>query len=432
MPITGITHTTPFAFNDNDWDVGADNLTSISGTLTGSGNVNGSYTIKFEIVDGSGNVILVNGSQLSVQMAGPNINFNSPNASTSWSLDISSIAAKLNALALGVGFSYRVSVFDAGTEVTEGAGTTYTSPSYAIVCFLRGTLILTERGEVAVENLVAGDRVATRFGGLRPIVWIGTQKFDGRFARGTAAPVRFRPGSLGVGLPHTDLFVSPGHAMLVGEVLAHAGALVNADTITQHDMDGPIEYFHLDLGSHDCVLANGAWAESYFEDRNRDAFHNRADFHARFPGHAPVRQETCMPILVEGHPDLPAIRERLAPAPRAPQLLADGIPLPFAEVAPGTWEATIPEGIGSLRLRSPTLHPEGEARTLGLMVYALMFEGSPLTPAGQGWHAAETDGAMTWTWTNGNAAISLPTLAVPGQLTLRGWLPHTAALARAA
>ncbi len=54
-------------------------------------------------------------------------------------------------------------------------------------------------------------------------------------------------------------------------------------------MRGEIAYFHLDLGPHDCMLANGAWAESYFEDRNRDAFHNADEYRACFPGHVPQR-----------------------------------------------------------------------------------------------------------------------------------------------
>ena len=99
--------------------------------------------------------------------------------------------------------------------------------------------------------------------------------------------------------------------MLVGDVLAHALALVNGETITQERMRGEIEYFHIDLGPHDCVLANGAWAESYFEDRNRDAFHNARDFHARFPGHVPERQATCLPIVTAEHPGIGAVRARL-------------------------------------------------------------------------------------------------------------------------
>ena len=186
-------------------------------------------------------------------------------------------------------------------------------------CFLRGTLILTSRGEVPVEQLRAGDLVATKFGGLRPIRWIGTQRFHPRFAGKTNTPIRFAPGSLGQGIPSTALFVSPGHAMLVGEVLAHAGALVNGTTITQPAFQGDsIDYFHLDLGPHDCVLANSAWAESYFEDQNRNSFHNAADFHARFPAHEPVRQATCLPIVTADHPGIDGLRWMLTPAAARP------------------------------------------------------------------------------------------------------------------
>jgi hypothetical protein len=185
-------------------------------------------------------------------------------------------------------------------------------------CFLRGTLILTSRGEVPVERLRAGELVATKFGGLRPVRWIGTQRFEGRLAGKGHQPIRFAAGSLGDGIPSCELRVSQGHAMLVqdgqgGEVLAHAGALVNGSTITQERVRGVIEYFHIDLGPHDCVLANGAWAESYFEDRNRHSFHNAAEFHALFPGHVPVRQATCLPIVTAEHPGIGGLRAKLAP-----------------------------------------------------------------------------------------------------------------------
>lgn len=220
------------------------------------------------------------------------------------------------------GFSHNQYV----TTSTGGSSWATAGPKYAIqidaqaTCFLRGTLILTSRGEMPVEALRAGDLIATKFGGLRPIRWIGTQSFHPRFAGPTSTPIRFAAGSLGDGVPSAELFVSPGHAMLVeagpaGPVLAHAGALVNGGTITQPAFGGErIEYFHLDLGPHDCVLANGAWAESYFEDRNRDHFHNAADFHARFPGHAPERQATCLPIITAAHPAAEGLRRMLTPA----------------------------------------------------------------------------------------------------------------------
>jgi hypothetical protein len=214
-----------------------------------------------------------------------------------------------------------------GMASSTNAGSSWSNLSLApllqlqtqATCFLRGTLILTVRGEVAVETLRAGDLVATKFGGLRPIRWIGTQTFEGRLAGAGHQPIRFARHSLGNGVPSCDLFVSPGHAVLiqgglVGDVLAHAGALVNGSTIAQVWVRGVIEYFHLDLGPHDCVLANGAWAESYFEDHNRSGFHNAADFHARFPGHVPERQATCLPIVTAGHPGLAAVRRGLAAA----------------------------------------------------------------------------------------------------------------------
>ena len=182
------------------------------------------------------------------------------------------------------------------------------------VCFLRGTMILTPHGEAPVEALHEGDLVVTWFGGERPVRWIGTQRFEGRLAGRGSQPVRLRAGSLGAGMPGSDLLVSPGHAVMVEGVLAHAGALVNGATIVQERIRGVIEYFHIDLGPHDCVMANGAWAESYFEDRNRDSFHNAAEFHARFPGHVPERQATCLPIVVAGSPAAEGLRAMLAPA----------------------------------------------------------------------------------------------------------------------
>lgn len=61
------------------------------------------------------------------------------------------------------------------------------------------------------------------------------------------------------------------------------------------------------------MLANSAWAESYFEDQNRNSFHNAADFHARFPGREPVRQATCLPIVTAEHPWIEGLRKLQAP-----------------------------------------------------------------------------------------------------------------------
>jgi hypothetical protein len=310
-------------------------------------------------------------------------------------------------------------------------------------CFLRGTLILTSHGEVPIEKLRAGNRVVTKFGVLRPIRWIGTQRFNPRFAGTTSLPIKFAKGSLGQGITSTDLYVSPGHAMLVGHLLAHAGALVNGTTITQPPFHGDsIDYFHLDLGSHDCVLANGAWAESYFEDSNRDSFHNVADFHQRFPAHLPHRQETCLPIVTKNHPLLPSVKAMLA-RPMSENVLigdpdihfvADGRRLQMERLDDRTWAALLPPGIKNLRLRSRSVQPNlvsdsPDSRVLGVMVMGIDVEGFSCVQLDhpvlcEGWHALERQGAEMFRWTDGDALVPVALLGAanrPLRIAVRGW-----------
>jgi hypothetical protein len=303
-------------------DVAAHTLTislfALAGDLTPTGAALATATYGYS-VDGHGAYFLLGavdlGSIASYTMA----------ASTGYALAFNDVGAAMSIgsmgdfPAAGSGFVVHDLLHSSDSTSWDSYGNAYgVTPLFSLAvaptCFLRGTLIMTSRGEVRVEALKAGDLLATKFGGLRAVTWIGTQCFEGRLAGVVHQPIRFARGSLGGGMPSCDLFVSPGHAMLVQGVLAHAGALENGATITQGRVRGQIEYFHLDLGPHDCVLANGAWAETYFEDHNRDAFHNAGDFHALFPGHVSERQANCLPIVTASDPRLPALRASLAPA----------------------------------------------------------------------------------------------------------------------
>jgi len=147
----------------------------------------------------------------------------------------------------------------------------------AVVCFAAGTLILTDRGEVAVDEIAVGDLVCTRDNGLQPVRWIGSRKLGA--AELTAAPklrpIRIRAGALGNNIPERDLVVSPQHRVLIrskiaqkmfgaNEVLAAAKQLVLLDGIDVDEDIQEVKYFHMLFTQHEIVWSNGAETESLY------------------------------------------------------------------------------------------------------------------------------------------------------------------------
>ena len=179
------------------------------------------------------------------------------------------------------------------------------------LCFCAGTRIATPGGEVPVEDISIGDLVVTAAGVHRPVKWIGRRSYVGRFVNGNpeALPICFAAGSLGEGLPRRDLFVSPGHAMLVEDQLIHAQLLVNGVTITQAKAVESITYFNLELNDHDVVLAEGAPAESFYDNGLRNAFANAAEFARLYPDD-PGPGLPYQPLLEQGFV-LEGIRRRI-------------------------------------------------------------------------------------------------------------------------
>ena len=179
-------------------------------------------------------------------------------------------------------------------------------------CYCPCTLLMTDRGNVPVEALAIGDTVITATGRARSIRWLGRRSYAGRFlaANPNLQPIRFRAGSLGDGLPRRDLLVSPEHAMLLDGVLIPAKALVNGSTIVQERGLDWVDYYHVELDSHDVLLAEGAPSESFLDDGNRGQFHNTAEHTALYPN-APAPGGRCAPWVDSGF-KLEAIRARLA------------------------------------------------------------------------------------------------------------------------
>ena len=154
----------------------------------------------------------------------------------------------------------------------------YSTTEVFPVCFVRGTLIETSSGPVAIEYLVPGDQVRGSTG-WRTVKWIGWRHY-GAFGLRTpeqkarCAPVHIRKNALGDSQPVQDLLVSPWHHLYIDGVLVRAHDLVNGITITQETYMTSVSYYHVELDQFDVVLAHGVYSESWADGGNRDFFQN--------------------------------------------------------------------------------------------------------------------------------------------------------------
>jgi T5SS/PEP-CTERM-associated repeat protein len=215
-------------------------------------------------------------------------------------------------------------------------------------CFVAGTRISTERGEIAVEDLREGDRVQiarmatatpppnplpqgageTRTciyspapcgrglgGGVaaQPIIWIGHRTIDcTRHPKPHQVwPVRLSAHAFGPNRPSRDLYLSPDHAVYIGDALIPIKHLINGTTITQVPRTS-VTYYHIELPEHSVLLAENLPAESYLDIGDRSHFANGGSPIVLYPDFASRIWESagCAPLIVAG-PKLDAVRQWL-------------------------------------------------------------------------------------------------------------------------
>ncbi|HEY5300533.1 MAG TPA: Hint domain-containing protein, partial [Acetobacteraceae bacterium] len=311
-----------------------------------------------------------------------------------------------------------------------------------VACFLRGTRILTERGEVPVEALRAGDAVLTP-DGARTVRWIGRRRIDAaRHPHPERVwPVRIRRDAIADGVPRRDLLVSPDHGVFVDGVLMPARLLVNGATIRRDDAIRVVRYFHVELARHALLLADGLWAESYLDTGNRLMFENAGapmilhpDF-ADAAGQARRAAGSCAPLARDPAAVEP-IWHRLAgraaafghraaePATTddpALRLLADEQCLAPVAATGRRSVFILPRSARHARLVSRAAAPcdlapwMDDRRRLGVMIRRLTLrrgEDARSVPLDhpmltEGWWAVERDGAAMWRWTDGDALLPL-------------------------
>jgi hypothetical protein len=324
-------------------------------------------------------------------------------------------------------------------HITSSGGTITTQDS----CFAAGTLIMTAKGEVAVEALAVGDVVVTADGAAATISWVGHRAVT---VAGTNADfkylVRIAADAVAPGLPRRDLLVTQEHCLLLDGVLVPARMLVNGGTITLDRTITSYTYYHVELERHAVILAEGLATESYLDTGNRGNFAN-ADMVAMAPVFGVNKEHeawrtAAAPLATDRatvEPIWQRLADRAAVAARAPALTADaglhlvtetGQTLLPVAAEHGRFMFVLPAGTAAVRLRSRASRPSDvngpfvdDRRMLGVLVgdmkltHGRRVVAVPVDNTENGWHAA---GAETGRWTNGDAALALPGNHLPAVL----------------
>jgi hypothetical protein len=310
---------------------------------------------------------------------------------------------------------------DQGAGLIQATTAVQLALDEAALCFCAGTLIGTPAGDVPVEHLAVGDHVLTARGEARPVVWIGTGRvMVARGRRSAATPVIVRKGALAENVPHHDLRVTKGHSLYLDGVLVPVEFLVNHRSILWDDRAQEVTIYHIELATHDVLLANGVPAESYRDDGNRWLFHNSNN------GWALPPQLPCAPVLMGGD-TVDALWRRLldraGPRSTLPltddpdlHLLIDGVRCDAVEQRDDRALFRLAARPGCVRIRSRSAVPQElgtvrDARSLGVAVRRIVLAQSwrycvveaNAARLADGYHAFESNTGIRWT--NGDAAV---------------------------
>ncbi|NHO32708.1 Hint domain-containing protein [Acetobacter fallax] len=338
----------------------------------------------------------------------------------------------------------------------DAAGDWVISTSGTDVCFVEGTLIRTDRGDVAVEDLVAGDQLVVLGAGeaTRPVVWVGCKSTVVNPALDDSEagyPVRILKDAIAENIPSRDLLVTAEHCLFIDGGFVPVRMLVNGASIFYDRTITEYRYFHVEAEQHSVIVAENTPTESYLDTGHRRSFTSGAvvSLTSRQLNWA---DDAAAPLLTQ-RDVVEAIHQRVLA--RAVETLSLAAPVRHAttrksELHFETQQGTalrrlnekdgvvtieVPENVTQIRILSRTSSPADvigpfvdDRRQLGVLVSDVTLQDGSVRRVirshvdggtATGWHAMEPDADSRWT--AGQAVLDLGdrTPDTKGMLTIR-------------
>ncbi|MEL7282328.1 MAG: Hint domain-containing protein [Pseudomonadota bacterium] len=146
----------------------------------------------------------------------------------------------------------------------------------AFSAFAHGTIVGTEHGPVAVEDLEPSMRIVTMNDTAEPLIWVGSMTL---MPRSSDLPeggslTRIMSDSYGIGRPQADLMTGPGARLLLRRParfsvsgderpLTPASKLADGMNAIEIVPPTPVTVYHLCLPKHAIISANGMDVDSF-------------------------------------------------------------------------------------------------------------------------------------------------------------------------
>jgi glycosyltransferase involved in cell wall biosynthesis len=183
----------------------------------------------------------------------------------------------------------------------------------AVACFLKDTLISTKVRKIPVQELTIGDTILGADNHEHIIKWIGRRSYRQPFKYSDRSifPICICKSALSTDVPSANLYLSPEHCVLIENVLVPSKFLVNGESIRIVDDLTEILYYHIELESHDIILAEDTAVETFFNSGSREIFENHEEFQKMYASQETPKKELRFPKVATSE-DAKWIRDKLA------------------------------------------------------------------------------------------------------------------------